>query len=481
MATVFPAQDAKRRQVVALKVLSPYVAKESQFRARFEREVRLLRRLRHPNIVPLRDFGKLGAYLYVVMPFMEAGTLRDRMHAGPLPLAVAQQVLNQVGDALQYAHSKGIVHRDIKPSNILIDHRGRALLGDFGFARVVDNSASLTGSALIGTPSYMSPEQCRGEAATPKSDQYALGVVVYHMITGELPFVSDTPMGVVILHATEPLPPPREKHPDLPSNVEAVVLRALEKDPERRFASVEAFAWAFSNAVRYPEYNGAAPATAAAAPEDATRNLPGMGARLRTAFGRRTARRRLAVVLAILLLLLLPLGFLTGASWLGANGSVRETPTGPPSEQLLATIQALGTANASQMGQGLEPGALETAVKETLAVLVEEEGGPTAETGGSPGSKSTATPTPTPTATEDTDSTAAEPSPTPTSAESGTGDATDTPTPTPTPTPTATPTPTPTPDSTATPTPTPTPTPIPAERCHKNPNAPLYCTPTPES
>ena len=241
MATVFRAMDLESNQEVAIKVLSPYVAQEPKFKARFEQEIKLLLNLQHPNIVPVLDYGEIGDYSYIVMPYLTSGTLSQRLTQGPIPIKAAADVVHQISQALDYAHARGVVHRDLKPSNIMISDDGQALLTDFGFARVADNSLSLTGSALIGTPAYMSPEQCRGAEATPLSDQYALGVILYQMTTGTLPYEAETPMGVVIMHATEPIPSPRNVDPDLPEDVEMVILKALEKDPKNRYPSLSAF------------------------------------------------------------------------------------------------------------------------------------------------------------------------------------------------------------------------------------------------
>jgi serine/threonine-protein kinase len=260
MATVYKAMDLDSGQEVAIKVLSPYVAQEPKFKARFEQEIQVLRDLQHPNIVPILDYGEIGEYSFIVMPFLTSGTLSIRLLQGPLPLRAAADIVHQLCQALDYAHARGVVHRDLKPSNVMISDDGQALLTDFGFARVADNSLSLTGSGLIGTPSYMSPEQCRGEEATPISDQYALGVILYQMATGSLPHEAETPMGVVIMHATEPIPPPREVQPDLSEDVEIVILKALEKAPEDRYPSLIAFNEAVQFAVsgrRRPHSDGA--------------------------------------------------------------------------------------------------------------------------------------------------------------------------------------------------------------------------------
>jgi serine/threonine protein kinase len=223
MTMVFKALDLVRNETVAVKVLSPYIAQDPKFETRFNREIDLLLELKHPNIVPVLDYGKHNGFAYIVMPFMPRGTLYNRLDGGPLTPQEGVQIVDDIARGLQFAHDHGIVHRDVKPSNVLMSDDGRALLSDFGFAHVIDVSLSLTGSALIGTPAYMSPEQCQGDQLTPSSDQYSMGILLYQLCTGQLPFSGDTPMAVAVQHINEPLPRPRAVNPRIPRDVERVL------------------------------------------------------------------------------------------------------------------------------------------------------------------------------------------------------------------------------------------------------------------
>jgi hypothetical protein len=251
MATVYRALDLEQQRDVALKVLSPEMAQQENFGARLRREATVLFQLRHPNIVPVENYGEEEGHAYLVMPYLQAGTLKDRMAQGPLDLREASRLVGQVCAALHFAHEKGVVHRDVKPANILLDGVGNALVTDFGLARLHDASLSLTGSALLGTPAFISPEQARGLKADHRSDQYALGVILFQLATGELPFDADTPMAILLKQLNEPLPLPRSINPRIPESVEQVILKATAKNPEHRFASMVELSAAFQAAVAH--------------------------------------------------------------------------------------------------------------------------------------------------------------------------------------------------------------------------------------
>jgi serine/threonine protein kinase len=239
MATVFKAYQPSMDRYVALKVLPRHLAEEDpQFTLRFQQEARVLAQLQNPHILPVFDFGEAEGYTYLVMPLLSGGTLADRLPGQPLPLAQVHSVISQVGDALDYAHSRGIVHRDVKPSNVLMDERGNALLSDFGIAKLVEGTQHFTQTGgIVGTPAYMSPEQGLGLKIDRRCDIYALGIILYQMVTGRVPFEAETPMAVLLKHINDPLPPPRDLNPALPEAVERVILKALAKNPDDRFAT----------------------------------------------------------------------------------------------------------------------------------------------------------------------------------------------------------------------------------------------------
>jgi serine/threonine protein kinase/tetratricopeptide (TPR) repeat protein len=256
MAVVYKAFDPRTERYVALKVLPQQYSKDPTFLTRFENEARAISKLEHLHILPIFAFGEQDGISYMAMRYMDSGTLSDRIKQGPIPLSDCTRILRQLGEALDYAHSNGILHRDIKPSNALLDKSGNAYLTDFGIAKMVSGSSALdlTGSGLIGTPFYMSPEQCRGERdLTPASDLYSLGVVLFEMVTGLTPYRAETPLAVLQMHLISPLPNARDLRPELPENAAAVIMKALSKDPNDRYPSGRALAEAFERALASAE------------------------------------------------------------------------------------------------------------------------------------------------------------------------------------------------------------------------------------
>ncbi len=239
MATVFHAYDPRFERDVAIKVLPMAFLHDPQFRVRFEREAKMIALLEHPAIVPVYDFGEEGGQPYIVMRYMSGGSLTDRLKEGALSLAETAQLITRMAPAMDAAHARNIIHRDLKPGNILFDQYGNAYLSDFGIARIiVEGSATLTGEAILGTPAYMSPEQIQGEKNIDgRSDIYALGVLIYQMLCGQAPYVSDTPARVMMMHVLEPVPNIQSIRSDLPAGVEAVVSKAMAKDPKDRYST----------------------------------------------------------------------------------------------------------------------------------------------------------------------------------------------------------------------------------------------------
>jgi len=241
MATVYRARQASVDRDVAIKVIRRAIAGDPEAVQRFQREARLIARLEHPHILPIYDFDGAHDPPYLVMRYLESGTLEEVMEQGLLPLDEVAYLLRQVCSALDYGHRQGIVHRDIKPSNIMIDQQGNAFVTDFGIARIAAEAGgrqiTATG-AIIGTPDYMSPEQAQGrDDIDARADIYALGAMLYHMLTGDVPFQADTPMNVLMKHIHDPVLPLRDRNPAVPPAAEAVVLKAMAKDREQRYAT----------------------------------------------------------------------------------------------------------------------------------------------------------------------------------------------------------------------------------------------------
>lgn len=250
MAAVYKAYHPAMERYIALKVLPRHMAFSEEFLTRFRREAKLLAQLQHPHILPVFDYGEGDGYPYIVMPFIVSGTLADILRKQRLSLPEVRRILTQIGDALSYAHGRGMIHRDIKPSNVLIDERGNCLLTDFGLARMVEAAEKLTTSgSIMGTPAYMSPEQGMGSNTDYRSDLYSLGVILYEMITGRVPYTAETPVAVVFKHIQDPLPAARKFNPNLPEALERVLLKSLAKNPEDRYQTADEFVQAVQRVI----------------------------------------------------------------------------------------------------------------------------------------------------------------------------------------------------------------------------------------
>jgi eukaryotic-like serine/threonine-protein kinase len=234
MATVHEGEDTLLGRRVAVKLLHPQYVGDESFVARFEREARSVANLVHPSIVNVYDVGRDGDRIYIVMEFVEGQSVKEMLSAGSFGVARTIDIGVQVAKALDYAHHSGVVHRDVKPHNVIVSPRGAAKLVDFGIATVKGTSSVTESGSVLGTVHYVAPEQARGQPATPATDIYSLGCVIYEMATGRLPFDGDTPLDIATKHvSTEPIPPTRVNAQVTPA-LERAILHAMQKDPARR-------------------------------------------------------------------------------------------------------------------------------------------------------------------------------------------------------------------------------------------------------
>jgi len=391
MAEVYKAYQPRLDRYVAVKVLHAFLADEENFLARFQREAKAIAMLRHPNIVQVYDFDydeEWDVY-YMVMEFIGGPTLKVQLkdlaeHEKQMPLDEAVRVAAALGKALDYAHQRGMIHRDIKPGNVMFTDDGQVVLTDFGIARMINLSGLTASGAIIGTPSYISPEQAMGRPGDERSDIYSLAIVFYQMITGDLPFDAETSMGIILKHISEPPPSPRTLRPDLPEMVEQVLVRALAKDPAQRYQEVTEFVTDLQRAAA-GETIVLPPVKEAEADPSLTRNIPRSLTQEQTPPPSSTptstpapvSRQRrwgaLALLGIVLVLLLGTAGLLaSGDRWGSLLGSMGFLPTaeGTPTLNIAATEMA-----------------------ETVAALQATVGAPTHTPLPSP----TFTPTPTPT------------------------------------------------------------------------------------
>jgi eukaryotic-like serine/threonine-protein kinase len=239
MANVYLAEDQELGRNVAIKILDDRHAGDDQFVERFRREAKNAASLSHPNIVSIYDRGEAEGTYYIAMEFLDGRTLKELItEKGPVPTRLAIDYARQILAAVGFAHKHGIVHRDVKPHNVLVSREGRLKVTDFGIARSGASQMTEVGS-IIGTAQYLSPEQARGSQVTPASDIYSVGIVLYEMLTGEVPFTGDTPLEIAMKHLSAIPEPPSRKRPDVPRDLDMIVLRALAKNPRNRYQSAE--------------------------------------------------------------------------------------------------------------------------------------------------------------------------------------------------------------------------------------------------
>ena len=324
MATVFKAYQPALERHVAIKVLPEFLAEDAQFRERFRREAVAIAKLRHPGILAVYDHGELEGQPYIVTEFVEGGTFADEL-GRPISVRRALAVLATVASALDYAHERGVLHRDVKPSNILVAKDGAAVLGDFGLARMMASNERLTRlDMVVGTPEYMSPEQCAGKETGVASDQYALGVVAFEALTGHVPYHAETPAAVMLAQMQSPLPDPRGANPSLSTAIDLALERALSKEPADRFPTCGAFVQALEATVAEPAAAAPMPAPADAVPPDVAPTATAPAA-ARAPRSSPLARRPLLIAAAILVVLV------------GLAGTVYAISNGRPTKTTAAT------------------------------------------------------------------------------------------------------------------------------------------------
>jgi len=251
MATVYKAYHPALDRDVAIKVLHPAFKNDPQFFARFQREARIVAKLEHPNIVPVYDFNEHKGEPYLVMRYVQGHTLKAHMSHKPMPLDEVLKLMHPVCNALEYAHEQGVLHRDIKPSNIMLTDEGNVFLTDFGLARMAEmGESTLSQDMMVGTPQYISPEQAQGQKNLDgRTDIYSLGVILFEMLTGSVPYSGDTPFAIIHDHIYKPLPLPHTINSKIDNRLEKVILRALAKNPDDRFSSMAVFWAALDSAI----------------------------------------------------------------------------------------------------------------------------------------------------------------------------------------------------------------------------------------
>jgi serine/threonine protein kinase len=251
MSAVYKATDPNLRRVVAIKMIHPHLSENPDFVRRFEEEAAAVAQLRHPNIIQVYDFNHDGNTYYMVLEFVPGETLQDRLRRlneqkRRMAVAEAANYISQVGDAIQYAHEHGMVHRDIKPANIMLDIYGKAILMDFGIAKILGGQLHTATGAVVGTAMYMSPEQIVGERVDERSDIYSLGVTLFESLSGRPPFEADSAMTLMMMHMNDPVPNIREMQPAIPNDLAQVVEKSLEKKKEQRFQTAAEFSAALN-------------------------------------------------------------------------------------------------------------------------------------------------------------------------------------------------------------------------------------------
>ncbi|MDR6227241.1 Stk1 family PASTA domain-containing Ser/Thr kinase [Desmospora profundinema] len=279
MAVVYKARDVLLNRFVAIKVLNESLSNDSEFVRRFSREAQAAASLSHPNVVSVYDVGQERHTHYIVMEYIEGPTLKEYIQQySPLTSEEIVSIASQICDALSHAHENEIVHRDIKPHNILLGYNGRAKVTDFGIARATSSSTITQAGSVMGSVHYFSPEQARGGVIGAKSDIYSLGVVMYEMVTGELPFDGDSAISIAMKHLQDPVPDPSTLNADVPQHIRDIIMRAMDKDPDRRFTSAREMKQAVDAIFHYDRLNEPQWRNGREEDDEPTKPMPAVGA-----------------------------------------------------------------------------------------------------------------------------------------------------------------------------------------------------------
>ncbi len=349
MATVYRGYDPRFEREVAVKVLPPELLHaDPQFRARFEREAKIIAKLEHPSIVPVYDVGEENNQPYFVMRYMNGGSLSDRIKAGIMTITEAAKILDQIAPGLDEAHAKGFVHRDLKPSNILFDSKGIPYISDFGIAKISQGSSTMTGSGIIGTPAYMAPEQATGDPVDGRADVYALGIILFEILTGKQPYEADTPMAIAIKHVTDPVPRILTINPNLPADMDLIILKAMAKNRDERFNTAVEMVQTLKEL------------TGDFGPDRKTETLTALRRSLnKTQVKEKKERSPLRFVFAVILLAVLGVGgyyFLVGNSLpFGLEAATSTATFAPATETPQPTLESTSTSAPSTLTATLAP------------------------------------------------------------------------------------------------------------------------------
>jgi eukaryotic-like serine/threonine-protein kinase len=334
MSNVFRAHDRLLERTVALKILHEQFTRDDDYVERFRREARAVAKLAHPNIVTVIDRGEQEGRQFIVFEYVDGQNLKELTRDGPLEVREAIGLTLQVARALSFAHERGLVHRDVKPQNVLLNEDGQAKVTDFGIARSLDVQGVTHTGTVLGTSDYIAPEQARGQRVDPKTDIYSLGAVLYELLVGEVPFSGDNFVAVAMRHVSEPAPSVLEHRPDCPPRLDFAIQRAMAKDPDDRFASMDDFAAELETCRSELDGRG---------DEGATMIVP--PARSPRAARRRARRLPVTPLLIVLAGALLAVG---AYLLLRDDGPGSVLPTGTPSE----SVRVAGVAAEDPAGDG---------------------------------------------------------------------------------------------------------------------------------